>query len=243
VTKPSFSIGLKVGITMSVKTRKYTALLTIVILIGLVLSACGQQEPEIDIDAQKTGFAQTADVQASLTSAARPTATETPEPTATSPAFTSTPEATNTPANTPTESEEVVPPPTGGTDLAAWLANDPPDNTKFAPGQAFTVTWTIENIGTSTWTTGYYIEFSNGEQMGAVEKVTLPYPIPPNKNVQISVDFVAPSSTGAKRSNWKLVNANDVAFYDFYIIIEVDENASSAPASTNTPEATATEGS
>lgn len=229
---------------MSVKSIKYTALLVMVILMGLILSACGQREPEIDIDAQKTGFAQTADVQASLTSAARPTATETPVPTATSPAFTPTPEATNTPANTPTESEEEdIQPPTGGTDLAAWLANDPPDNTKFAPGQAFKVTWTIENIGTSTWSTGYYIQFATGEQMGAVEKVTLPYPVPPNKNVQISVDFVAPSSTGAKRSDWKLVNANDVAFYDFYIIIEVEEGAASAPASTNTPEATATEGS
>lgn len=225
------------------RSRKYTALLFVVILLGIILSACGQREPEIDIDAQRTGFAQTADVQASLTSAARPTATETPVPTATSPAFTSTPEATNTPAFTPTESEEEVQPPTGGTELAAWLANDPPDNTKFAPGQAFTVTWTIENIGTSTWSTSYYIEFANGEQMGAVDKVSLPYPVPPNKNVQISVDFVAPSSTGVKRSNWKLVNANDVAFYDFFIVIEVDEAAASAPASTNTPEATATEGS
>lgn len=225
------------------RSRKYTALLFVVILLGIILSACGQREPEIDIDAQRTGFAQTADVQASLTSAARPTATETPVPTATSPAFTSTPEATNTPASTPTESEEEVQPPTGGTELAAWLANDPPDNTKFAPGQAFTVTWTIENIGTSTWSTSYYIEFANGEQMGAVDKVSLPYPVPPNKNVQISVDFVAPSSTGVKRSNWKLVNANDVAFYDFFIVIEVDEAAASAPASTNTPEATATEGS
>jgi hypothetical protein len=129
--------------------------------------------------------------------------------------------ATNTPILTPTESNGAQQPPSTGTDKAAWLANDPPDNTKFAPGEAFTVTWTIENIGSSTWTTSFYIQFATGERMDAIEKIFLPYPVPPNRNVQISVDFVAPDSTGAKRSDWKLVNANDAAFFDFYIVIDV----------------------
>jgi hypothetical protein len=199
-------------------SRKPTILLIAIILLGITLSACSASEPELDIDAQKTGFAQTANVQASQTVEARPTLTETPIP---SPTLTPTVTSTSTPILTPTESNGEEQPPGTGTDTAAWLANDPPDNTEFAPGDAFTVTWTIENIGSSTWTTSYYIQFATGEQMGAIEKIFLPYPVPPNRNVQISVDFVAPESTGAKRSDWKLVNDNDTAFFDFFIVIDV----------------------
>jgi hypothetical protein len=198
--------------------QKSTLLLIAIILLGITLSACGGSEPELDIDAQKTGFAQTANVQASQTIEARPTATETRIP---SPTFTPTVTGTNTPILTPTGANQTLQPPTTGSDAAAWLANDPPDNTKFAPGETFTVTWTIENVGSSTWTTSYYVQFATGEQMGAIEKIFLPYPVPPERNVQISISFVAPESTGSKRSDWKLVNANDVAFYDFYIAVEV----------------------
>jgi hypothetical protein len=209
---------------MHIKTKKITLLLIVFVLLSIILSACRQAEPALDVDAQRTAFAQTADVQASLTAAAQPTPTETPLP---SPTFTPTEIPTSTPILSPTPSEPVDQPPGNGTDVAIWLANDPPDNTKFAPGEAFTVTWTIENIGSSTWSTSYYVEFATGEQMEAVEKIFLPYPVPPERNVQISIDFVAPESLGAKRSNWKLFNANDNAFYDFYIVIEVVEGEGS----------------
>lgn len=204
--------------------KRTTVLLTVIILLGIILSACRQEEPELDVDAQRTGFAQTADVQASLTAAAQPTPTETPVP---SPTFTVTVTPTNTPILSPTPSEPADQPPSTGSDVAIWLANDPPDNTRFSPGEAFTVTWTIENIGTSTWSTRYYIEFVSGERMDAAEKHFLPYPVPPERNVQVSVDFIAPTTLGTQRSNWKLFNANDNAFYDFYIIIEVAEDAGS----------------
>lgn len=204
--------------------KRITVLLTVIILLGITLSACRQEEPELDVDAQRTSFAQTAEVQATLTAAAQPTPTETPVP---SPTFTVTVTPTNTPILSPTPTEPADQPPGNGNDVAIWLANDPPDNTRFAPGEAFTVTWTIENIGTSTWSTRYYIEFVSGQQMDADEKHFLPYPVPPERNVQISVDFVAPTSLGPQRSDWKLFNANDNAFYDFYIIIEVAEDAES----------------
>lgn len=203
---------------MHTRTRKTSILLIAIVTLGFILGACRQAEPELDVDAQRTSFAQTADVQASQTAAAQPTPTETPVP---SPTFTPTEIPTGTPILSPTPTDPVDQPPSTGSDVAIWLANDPPDNTQFTPGEAFTVTWTIENIGTSTWSTNYYVEFSSGERMEAVEKSFLPYPVPPERNVQISIDFVAPSSPGAKRSNWKLFNANDAAFYDFYIIIEV----------------------
>ena len=214
---------------MTIKTNKAIYLFIFFLLASALFAACSSGEPEIDVDTQRTGFAQTADAQATMTAQARSTATNTPEPSPT-PAFTDTPEVTETADGTATATSEVTAQATpttqivGGNDSAAWIAQDPPDNTEFAPGEEFTVTWSLENIGTSTWGTDYYIQFASGEEMGATDdKVFLPYPVPPNTNVQISVDLVAPESTGEKQSNWRLFNSGGTNFYEFYVIIDVVE--------------------
>jgi len=217
---------------MIMKTNRIFSLLIFFALSALILTACNSGEPEIDIDAQRTGFAQTADIQATMTAQAQPTATNTPEPSPT-PSFTDTPEVTETPEGTETSEESTTETPqatatqqaSSGVDSAAWIAQDPPDNTEFTPGEEFTITWSLENTGSSTWGTNYYIQFASGEEMGATdEKVYLPYPVPPGTSVQISVDLVAPGSTGEKQSNWRLYNNSDNSFYEFYIIIDVVEN-------------------
>ncbi len=220
------------------------ALAIMIVILSLIFTACGNKEPEIDIDAQRTGFAQTANVQATMTAEAQPTATQTQIPPATS---TPTQEITATSEVTATATEdEEAPAPTattgnvGGVDTARWLANDPPDKSDFAPGETFTVTWKIENIGTTTWTTGYYIMFASGVQMDEDEKVFLPYPVPPNTNVQISVSFTATEETGEKRSNWKLFNDKDNSFYDFYFIVDVVEPSAEEPTAEATTETTVT---
>jgi hypothetical protein len=195
-----------------------------IIIIGLtslLFSACAPNQPTVDVNAQRTGFAQTAYVLATGTALAQPTPTETPQPTPTLDATgETTPNAgiTNDEANTETEAT------IAGEDAAIWLSNDPPDNTVFNPGEPFTVTWKLENTGTSTWTTRYYIMYLSGEQMDAPEKVYLPYPVPPGKNVEISVDFIAPEEEGDKETQWQIVNSSDLAFYQFYLIIKVGES-------------------
>ena len=205
---------------MQTITRKYIVPLILIFLAGLILSACRSTEPELDIDAQKTGFAQTAEVQATLTSAAQPTATETPLP---SPTFTPEPTATNTPILTPTQGNGTEAPPAGGIDRAQVIAQVPDDNTSFPPGEAFTVTWTFQNNGTSTWTVNYYIEFAFGESLGAENKVFIWLPVPPQTSLPLTVNLVAPATAGSKVSNWKFFNADGTAFYDFSITINVAE--------------------
>jgi hypothetical protein len=113
----------------------------------------------------------------------------------------------------------------GGIDDAQWRAQSPEDNTEFLPGETFTVTWKLENTGTSTWTTSYYIQFTSGDQMDAEEKVYLPYPVPPGKNVEVSVDLKAPNDAGEYKSVWSLLNTNDEVFYtNFFIVINVVED-------------------
>lgn len=204
---------------MHKNTTRIIIALSLIILLSAILSACRSAEPELDIDAQKTGFAQTADVQATLTSAAMPTPTETPEPTQT---FTPTLEPTQTPIITPTETQGGAPP-TSGTNRAQLIAQTPADNTSFQPGEAFTVTWTFENTGTSTWSINYYIDHTFGQQMGAEDKVFLWLPVPPETSLPISVDLIAPETPGTHVSNWKLFDAADNAFYDFSLTIVVAE--------------------
>ena len=212
-------------------TKIKTLTLWIIIAISaLLFSACQTKEPTQDIDAQKIGFAQTAEVQMTMTAEAQPTRTPTraftltPEPTATD-------ESTENPQEgTPTEITTATQPPSnGGEDSGAWLSNDPPDDTIFAPGEAFTVTWTLENTGSSTWNNNYYIEFAEGEQMGAEERYFIPLSVPPNTSVQVSADFVAPESEGTKQSTWNLVNDSDMAFYQFFVVIEISETGAEEP--------------
>lgn len=188
-------------------------LLMILLLTALALSACGQPEPEVDIEAQRTGFAQTAEAQSTMTAQAQPTATETPLPTAT---FTQTPNVTNTPRVTPTQRED-----TGGTDQAVLIDQNPENNSTVNPGEPFAVTWTFENRGTSTWSTNYYIQYSSGEQMGAPDKVFVWLSVPPNTSLPLTVNFTVPTTAGTVVSSWRLFNAADTAFYDFSVTLEV----------------------
>lgn len=208
---------------MNTNAKRKLTVLTAFILVSIILTACNTGEPAVDIDAQKTGFAQTAEVQATMTAEAVPTQTPTPEPTPTLTATIeeSTGETPSATVATETSTDPTATIGTGGTDVAAWRGNDPPDNTVFSPGDEFTVTWTIENTGTSTWTTSYYISFLSGEQMGAEDKIYLPYAVPPGTNVQIAANFVAPDSKGTKESYWVLKNAGDQTFYQFNIVVEV----------------------
>jgi len=226
-----------------VKIQKL-ALTIMIVILSLIFSACGSKEPEIDIDAQRTGFAQTANVQATMTAEAQPSATQTQVPPATS---TPTQEFTTTSEVTATATEdEEAPAPTAttgtvaGVDTANWLSNDPVDKSDFAPGETFKVTWKIENKGTTTWTTNYYIQFASGVQMTTDDKVFIPYPVPPNTNVQISVNFTATDETGEKRSNWKLFNDKETAFFDFYFIVDVVEPSAEEPTVEATTETTVT---
>jgi hypothetical protein len=79
-----------------------------------------------------------------------------------------------------------------------------PDGTVFAPGQSFTKTWRISNTGQTTWTSGYALIFIDGDLLGAEAVVPLPEEVAPGKNVDVSVDMVAPDQAGTYTSYWKM---------------------------------------
>ena len=95
------------------------------------------------------------------------------------------------------------------------------DGTAFSPGETFTKTWRVENIGTCTWTTGYALVFENGAQMGGVSSQALTGNVAPGETVDISIDLAAPSTDGNYTGNWQIRNSSNVLFAKIYVQIKV----------------------
>jgi hypothetical protein len=152
-----------------------------------------------------------------------PVYTETPTPT-TSLTATDTvaviPTFTESPSSTPTEVEQEC-------DVATFIVDvTVPDNTKFSPGEHFTKTWRIKNVGTCTWTTNYEVVFVDGDKMDAPDAISLAKSVAADQTIDISVGMVAPSSPGTYKGNWKLRNEDGDIFgltngNPFYVQIKV----------------------
>jgi Ig-like domain-containing protein len=190
---------------------KYIALL---LVCSLLLTACGSSppsEPTPDVAAVRTSAASTVISQFTLTAAVFtpivpspiPAETDTPGPTAT---------ATQPPVAQVTNAE--------GTTIAlcdkyAWdvatVDVNVPDNTVMSPGEDFTKTWLIKNIGSCAWGEGYKLIYSYGERMSG-EAQPLTAAIAPGQEVEVSVNFKAPDLAGTYFSFWTLQNALGVNF-------------------------------
>lgn len=89
-----------------------------------------------------------------------------------------------------------------------------PDGFKVAPGETFTKTWQVRNIGTCTWTKDVYeLVFSTGENFGITTPVKLKEDVLPYGVANISIEnMVAPSNSGIHYSHWKLSNGSGETF-------------------------------
>ena len=189
--------------------------ITLLLVCSLLLAACGSppasNEPTPDVAAVRTSAASTVISQFTLTAAVFtpivptpiPAETDTPGPTAT---------ATQPPVAQVTNAE--------GTTIAlcdkyAWdiatVDVNVPDNTVMSPGEDFTKTWLIKNIGSCAWGEGYKLIYSYGERM-AGEAQPLTAAIAPGQEVEVSVNFKAPDLAGTYFSFWTLQNALGVNF-------------------------------
>jgi hypothetical protein len=104
-------------------------------------------------------------------------------------------------------------PPTTGCDRAYFVSDvSVPDGTVFTPGQTFTKTWKLRNTGKCTWTTGYSLVFSTGDQMGGAAAINLPSAVAPRQDIDLSVNLTAPNNVGNYRGYWLLKNASGGLF-------------------------------
>ena len=112
-----------------------------------------------------------------------------------------------------------------------------PDNTLVQPGTAFRKTWRLRNSGTCDWEPGTQFVFVSGEAMGAPASVIAPAAAA-GTEVEVSVDFVAPTAPGTYRSNWQLAKADGTRFGPIFytqIVVPAPTSEASPPPPTAAP--------
>jgi uncharacterized protein YkwD len=203
--------------------------LSIILLAGIILSACGGQATQVT------------EIATALPATTAPPATEAPV-TATQAEIpvTGETEITNTPSPTLTLTPFVPENAVDCTNLASFVSDvNIPDNTPLTAGAAFTKTWRVQNMGTCIWWSGYTLAHYSENAMSAPASIPLPV-TNPGETADISVDLVAPSAAGSYRGNFVIKNPGG-------LIMQVDEdsrlwliiNVTSAPTGSPTGTATA----
>ena len=191
--------------------------LVFLVLLSLVITACNMPREGLT-PAEQTAIIQTS-VAKTIAAASRISATPTDTPVSEGeitdtpegePVATDTPQPSDTPApDTPPPSDTPIP-----CNLGKFVSDvSIPDGKVFGPGESFTKTWRLKNVGSCAWTSGYDIVFSGGDALGAPSSAELTSgTVNPGQNVDVSVDLVAPASAGTYRGNWQLRDPSDVIF-------------------------------
>jgi hypothetical protein len=230
-------------------TNKTISILAVILIIAILLSACGSdnQEPTQDPNLVITQAVETAMTALTQTALAEP-----------SPTFTEVPTLEPTPTFTPTVIIQTftpgptrTPAPAGpglsSCDLASFVEDVTiPDGTELAPGQAFTKTWQVKNEGSCTWTADYQILYYGGEIMSAETGYALTSAdIAPGETLDISIEMTAPASEGTYNMYWIMRNTDgqnfgvDASGGAIYVQIVVSgAAASTTEVPTETPTAT-----
>jgi hypothetical protein len=190
-----------------------------VMLIAVLITACGgsntpqEQEPTPDVAVIRTSAASTVISQFTLTAAAfTPTPSRPTETTA--PPTPSTPGATNTGTTQPLAQVTN----TQGTTVALCDSLDfvadvtIPDDTNMAPGQDFLKTWRVKNTGSCPWGEGYRLVYADYANKMDGQPQPLTEVVQPGQEVEISVQFTAPSEIGNYLSAWQMSNPRGITF-------------------------------
>ena len=210
-------------------------LITALLVMALALSACGakNQEPTatpIDPNLVAQQAIQTFAMGLTMTAFAQPTATQTPAPSPTN-----TVQPTFVILGTTSAAAPVV----NSCNNSLWVSDiSIPDGTPMAPGQTFTKTWMVKNVGTCTWTPTFKVAFGGiGVPMGG-QATAIGKTVKPNEQIEISVNLVAPNTSGDVQSYWKIQDDTGVFFGTYLtVVIKVagPTSTKAAPTDTATP--------
>jgi hypothetical protein len=192
------------------RTKKTIALIGLWLGL-LLLSACNAptptSAPTIDLNPLRTEVASTVLAQVTQALALTPSVTPISTATATTPP-TSKPSLTASPSPSTTVALPSGTPEAGAENHAQWVSQSIADDTTFAPGETFTMTWRLKNTGTSTWTAGYLLRYYSGESFGAPKEISLGREVLPGEEIDISIQMKAPANPGTYRSDWVMSSEN-----------------------------------
>lgn len=217
--------------------RNLILFVSLILLAGLA-SACreGASETEI-VTPDATELHQTAAFRATEDAIRTETAL---------PTQTVTPISSWTPEPTIVRTRPAIQTPTSESACNQAAAGHPfdvtiPDDTILAPGEPFSKTWRLENVGTCTWSLAYTVVYFSGNSLNAHHTQPLQGEVTPGQAVDVTVDMIAPTKTGVYQSNWMLSNPEGDLFgigpngdAPFWVRIEVSDAVTSTPTITPT---------
>lgn len=204
-----------------------------VLLSLLGLAACGSpvptSTPTLDLNPIRTEVAATVLAQVTQALALTPSVTPLPSPTATTHP-TSTPTQAASPSPSATSTLSTGTPKAGTENQAQWVFQSIADDTVFAPGETFTMTWRLKNVGTSTWTAGYLLRYYSGDTFGAPKEILLGQVVQPGGMVDITIRMKAPAKPGSYLSDWVMSTENRSNFKEpVYLRITVAAPVTPSP--------------
>lgn len=198
-------------------------LIALTIFLAMLMVACGSPEaptePTPDVALVRTSAAGTVVSQFTLTAAAF-------TPTPSIPTNTTAPQATAPPAGTATATSAVVAQVTNASgtpealcDSLAYVADvNVPDNTVMSPGQDFIKTWRVRNNGICEWGAGYVLAYAGYSEQMSGQFVALTDVVQSGEEVEVSVQFKAPSQAGTYLSAWQMRNPAGVTFEEIIFV-------------------------
>lgn len=195
------------------KKRVSIRILISILALLLLSTACNLPQrsatPDIAFVVAQTQTA--AALESWLTAtAAQPQTVETQAPQPVETQAPASPAQTTAPAASPTTSG---PTPTAScSDKAKFLSETIPDESTFSSGQAFTKTWTLQNVGTCTWSPEYTLVLDRGEALGSVASQPLGMSVAPNASIEIRLNLTTPETPGKYEGYWMIQNERGEKF-------------------------------
>jgi len=109
-----------------------------------------------------------------------------------------------------------------------------PDGAQMKPGEVFTKTWQVQNIGGCAWRSGFTFQHVGGDAMRG-NPVVLTEAIQTGSKREISVELVVPSGiNGVIESAWRM--ADDTGnFFGDTLTVQIIVGDVTTPAVTSTP--------
>ena len=193
-------------------------LIILVITAVLILAACAPATPIVptpDVLAVRTSAAYTVVAEFTLTAAAftptplptlPPTETPTPEPPTATPTIAYATDPTQIALGTPGELCDNFSFDNATVDVTI------PDGTVLTPGQDFVKTWKIKNTGICSWGDGYSLIYAGYADKMSGEPVPLGTLVEVGQEVDVSVNFKAPTAVGEYTSAWQMANPKGIPF-------------------------------
>ena len=101
-------------------------------------------------------------------------------------------------------------------DHASFSSQTPADWPVLSPDQKIAVSWTFLNNGSTTWDSGYTVQWVSGYEAWGTTQVSLMRVVEPGETGSAAIDIFAPEGVGNYITYWALFNPDGKKLFQVY---------------------------